>query len=338
MNFSLLDSATCDVGWAAYKDELCIKLFDSLVTYDDAQYICSAQGSRMSKSSLVMVKKAEMQELLGNYTKETYDNVWLGGKYDEEAAEFKWADGDALTFTNWNEGFPRNTSDSDTCIQLRPVNAKTTDDLDGKWEDTQCQRRNLAVCQKDVSWTLQDAVDVILNLREELRLTREDVRLSKEEIRVTQQDLRGSQEELRVTKEGLAATKRDLVDVSGRVVPVGSLYIEYFNQPSPRSLWPNFTWVDVSSQYAGQFFRVTGGSASSFGTVQSECSPRITSTHYARIYTWPTPVSIPSNDWSGYIYSGNGGNGGDVYGIRFLTAGCEVRPVNQAVKIWKRSS
>lgn len=120
-----------------------------------------------------MVKKAEVQQFLANYTNQIYDNIWLGGRYNAESSRFEWSDGEPLTYTNWNEGYPRNTSDMDTCIELKPMNAKTPNDIGGKWEDAPCQRRNLALCQRTLSWTLSDAVDVIISLREELFVTRE---------------------------------------------------------------------------------------------------------------------------------------------------------------------
>jgi hypothetical protein len=41
------------------------------------------------------------------------------------------------------------------------------------------------------------------------------------------------------------------------------------------------TWNDVSSAYAGVFFRVTGGDAASFGQVQNDNAPILKEVEYS---------------------------------------------------------
>lgn len=305
----LADAAECENGWTQYKDELCIQaLKPDLVTFDEAKDLCTSQGP---SASLLMVKGPELQDFLTTYTSELYDNLWLGGKYNNETAEFHWIDGEPLTYTNWADGYPRHTNDSDACIYVRPPNTQTS--TEAQWEDSACQRRNLAICQQPLVWNLQDAVDEIIRNRKEL-------------VSV---------------KEELEETKEILAKVNSMVVPVGSIYIEYFNQPSPRTLWPEIIWEDVTSSYAGLFFRALGGNGETWGTTQASCAPRIVSAEYWEFGNEsPSTIQIPENGWSEWGKIGVAFKSGTFVAesYRFNTNGCEKRPINQAVRIWKRIS
>lgn len=88
--------------WAAYKDELCIKAFPEFLPYYEALKYCNHISA-----SLVLVKEYELQELLASHTQETFDNLWLGGRINNQSKEFKWEDGEPLSYTDWQEGYPR---------------------------------------------------------------------------------------------------------------------------------------------------------------------------------------------------------------------------------------
>jgi hypothetical protein len=55
---------------------------------------------------------------------------------------------------------------------------------------------------------------------------------------------------------------------SFKTVPPGFIYIQLPNQIEPNLLWPKNTWRDVTSLYAGLFFRALGGDASAWTEVQ----------------------------------------------------------------------
>lgn len=59
----------------------------------------------------------------------------------------------------------------------------------------------------------------------------------------------------------------DIDSVKNRIYPVGMVYVQYPGMPAPSSLFPG-TWTNISSNYAGRFFRVEGGNAASFGSCQ----------------------------------------------------------------------
>jgi len=111
----------------------------------------------------------------------------------------------------------------------------------GKWANVSCRKRNLVICQKTPTWSLEDAVDAIIKSRRQVDS---------------------------ISAE-LAAARNEIAAINSRVVPIGSIYIEYHNQPAPRSFWPTLTWQDISGTYAGLFFRTAGGDAAGWGTAGS---------------------------------------------------------------------
>jgi len=255
-----------------------------------------------------MVKSAEIQETLEEMTNDIYDTLWIGAMYDNSSKVFKWVDGEPLTYSNWQEGYPTNVSDTQHCIELRPDSVKSPTAEKGKWADVACQKRNLVSCQKAPMWSFEDAVDEIIRIRVELANALEQISV-----------------------------------VSSRVVPVGSIYIEYHNQPAPGSLWPALTWQDISTSYAGLFFRITGEEAEEWGTTQSACAPRIremgVGSKEAPPY-FPNTVTVPESGYSPFVMTADrlAGSPFVQFGLRVHTNGCEVRPKNQAIRIWKRTA
>jgi len=270
----------CEDGWVPYKDEKCIKLFSSenLLTFEAAQVLCSTQGSTKYPATLVMVKSAEIQAILEEITSNTFDSLWLGATYDTGSKEFKWIDGESLTYSNWQDGYPTNSSDTQNCIELRPTEGRRLTAAKGRWANVPCQKRNLVICQKAPTWSLEDAVEEILSLR-----------------RQHQDDVDALNAELVKAAGQIQSLREEITVVNSRVVPVGSIYIEYADQPDPRSLWPTLSWQDISSTYAGLFFRTAGGDASSFGATQDACAPRLSQLYYAATDTdtYPTEVEVP---------------------------------------------
>ena len=132
-------------------------------------------------------------------------------------------------------------------------------------------------------------------------------------------------------------------------MPVGSVYVRFKGQPAPNTLWGG-TWQNISSQYAGEFFRAEGGDAPPFGQSQAEGLPNIT----GQIY--------PSDVYG--LSAGENINGEGCFnvfqqnrGISFNTTGLTWKfnfdasrssdiygksnhntPKNSTVQIWKRIS
>jgi hypothetical protein len=97
------------------------------------------------------------------------------------------------------------------------------------------------------------------------------------------------------------------------------------------------TWNDVSSAYAGVFFRVAGGEAASFGQVQGDNAPRLIgvySRYCEKLRDNPTSEShllMKLGRRSGVTA------GEPLFDIDFEMSDGEVRPRNMAIRVWKRA-
>lgn len=107
-------------------------------------------------------------------------------------------------------------------------------------------------------------------------------------------------------------------------------------------------WEQITSKYEGLFFRAEGNNSAVFnGGVQQENSPRLISLHSEQInkskYHVVGEVRLSSNvvfgGRSSPLYAGDV-NPTTTDFMRLLTnhSGGEVRPRNEAIRIWKRIS
>ena len=122
----------------------------------------------------------------------------------------------------------------------------------------------------------------------------------------------------------------------------GTVYVQFRGEKSPQELFGG-TWQNISNQHAGMFFRAEGGAAASFGSQQAGGLPNITGTFNAN--------TDDGTYWGGAVYlvdgstriGANGGDGPGVLGIDaslsnpLYGAATEVRPINEAIRIWKRT-
>jgi hypothetical protein len=124
-------------------------------------------------------------------------------------------------------------------------------------------------------------------------------------------------------------------------VPIGFIYVQLSGQPEPEILWSMVEWADVSSDYAGLFFRTVGGGSAVFGQTQNENSPRVVEVLNQRNGTIPQSpysVGLTSDSWSNAIYTGDFSRTRiDLFSLKFRVSGGEVRPRNKAIRIWKRT-
>lgn len=151
--------------------------------------------------------------------------------------------------------------------------------------------------------------------------------------------------------------------------PIGVTYTQYPGQKSPNDLWGLYsTWEEITD-YAGAFFRASGGNASAFigegGTLtaqgESIKSHNHTMNHGHSIYdpghahshylssnydSLGQPLYYSSGCQATGGYSGSQGTSSNATGISVNnyngntgdTGGTETRPVNYTVKIWKRTA
>lgn len=131
-------------------------------------------------------------------------------------------------------------------------------------------------------------------------------------------------------------------------IPVGFNYVQYPGEFAPADLFGG-TWENISSQFAGMFFRAEGGAAAAFGSSQGGGAPEV-----AGSVTNIASGGAESSVAAGAFYISSSGNnnkatasnpygwtvqpslslsrGNAVYG-----AAEEVRPYNSTIRIWKRT-
>ena len=146
----------------------------------------------------------------------------------------------------------------------------------------------------------------------------------------------------------LSRLQKALVNTMRNPVPIGFVFVQLPDQKPPQDLWPWMTWKNISSKYAGVFFRVEGEQSSEFGMVQDENAPRVTNintvTHDKSDPGWEEAkthltngfnnATIPVGNSSLWTYLG-GSNGTARY-VSLVTSDGEVRPKNMAIRVWIR--
>ncbi|CAG2103000.1 unnamed protein product [Medioppia subpectinata] len=195
--------------------------------------------------------------------------------------------------TDYENWLPGRPVNESNCVELVP------DELNmGKWQDIACAKKNAYLCKRFVAWSDQQVE----------RLIRENKRMVDEAV-------------------AKIALLQDCP------LPVGFIYVQLPSQADPKTLWPKSTWSDVTSAYAGQFFRAEGGGSLNFGAgVQSEDAPRLS--HVKRVtahHEYLVDIDIVPGTFSGYMFTGSYASTDN-----YLIRSAEVRPRNQAMRIFKR--
>lgn len=119
--------------------------------------------------------------------------------------------------------------------------------------------------------------------------------------------------------------------------PVGMVYQQFPNQAAPASLFGG-TWTNVSSAYAGDFFRAEGGAASAFESGEQAAT------------AVPAVNFLGSPSYAASAQAGFANPDGSTTGLAFrslnsssgssTTAGTMyyTRPVNRTIRIWRRTA
>ena len=116
-------------------------------------------------------------------------------------------------------------------------------------------------------------------------------------------------------------------------IPIGFIYHQLPSQPTPATLFGG-TWSNISSTYAGLFFRAEGGNASAF---EAGTQGFMMQSHN-HVGQW----AGAANGGGGFEGIGSSlvsGAAGNVTGAVYSgTAGVENRPVNKTIRIWERTA
>jgi hypothetical protein len=145
------------------------------------------------------------------------------------------------------------------------------------------------------------------------------------------------------------------VDGTGRgkgYLPLYAIYFQLPSQSAPSDLFGG-TWTDITSSYAGSFFRALGGNAAAFGTQQGDAirdiTGRVTFEGHNNGGFWYTNYDNSALQFGGIsptgkvvdIYSGSGVGAGNYVSFSaasVVPTAAENRPINNAIKIFRRSA
>ncbi|XP_054157087.1 uncharacterized protein LOC128955441 [Oppia nitens] len=279
--------------WDSFKDERCFRVYTDLGqhTYDSAQAICENNSA-----TLATIHNADEQEFITKLvfiTHKVVDEVWIGGH--REGKVFQWIQekADIGPYTNWLNGSPTNDTNED-CLQMVPKSKDM-----GKWDDENCTKKNLFVCQKLQKWTIDMIQQTLLNERKQLQSIIADMDSLKK----------------------------------ANPIPIGFTYVQLPKEKAPQDIWPTFKWQEVSANYAGVFFRITGGSAAPVGQIQEESTPRLAMIEIADATGYKDKSDPIGKGGHAKIKAGSTGN---PWFFQFDVSNDEVRPRNMAVRVWNR--
>ena len=132
-------------------------------------------------------------------------------------------------------------------------------------------------------------------------------------------------------------------------MPVGAIYVQFAGQTDPTTLFGG-TWENVSSIYAGLFFRAEGGNAAAFGSNQGGGAPNIVGfMGNVQMANWASTGAFYPNgtdgneyNWNEFRASGSGQRGINMYFSAANSNGTysanEFRSANSTIRIWKRTA
>lgn len=324
----LISTNSCGDWTIAYNDVKCLKVFDQMETYSEAEKLCQMTDP---SAKLLNIQTESEQEFIEKHLLAElglFNPVWLGGQWSDTSYEFE-VNSQKLTFRNWAEGSP-NRVDERKCIQLLAEHHTTeVDGNRGRWVNVRCQAKGSVVCQKLQHWPQVKFQESLL--RANIEAAQQQKTIKKLQFSLDE-SVKERQKELETAKESL--------------LPVGFIYVQLPKEAPPTEIWPQLNWTDVSSVYAGVFFRVAGEGATEFGgKVQESSAPKLVGVKLTDdASNKPTYAQIQQGKWSDGLYvkarteanakPSNSHN--DLKSLRFLVEGSEVRPKNMAIKVWKR--
>ena len=182
-----------------------------------------------------------------------------------------------------------------------------------------CEKKNAVLCEKAQEWSNSQIKNILQDLRKNFT------------DKFTSQQNQFSTE--------IAQLKKEIVNFNQNSVPIGFIYVQLSGQKDPQTLWANTKWSNVSPNYAGLFFRAEGGNASSFGNIQVEQTQAIFVKEEALLKNSDYNVehTISSTYDAKGLRTGDNQNASALhFSLNFRHSTDEIRPRNQAIRIWIR--
>lgn len=97
-------------------------------------------------------------------------------------------------------------------------------------------------------------------------------------------------------------------------------------------------WSEITTQYAGLFFRVEGGGSAPFGWLQEDTCPRLRTIQRQNTNSVTETHSVLSPGIWGPLISTGATGIGTHWALQFIVTGDETRPRNTAMRIWIRTN
>ncbi len=105
----------CRNGWTRYKHK-CLKFFDDLEGYSDAEEICQSNGG-----TLISIHSAEENKFaidLANRDQPIRYPVWIGAKRNNSLDFFEWTNGQEFNYSNWVCDEPKHSTDPESHVAM----------------------------------------------------------------------------------------------------------------------------------------------------------------------------------------------------------------------------
>ncbi|CAG2175052.1 unnamed protein product [Oppiella nova] len=342
-SYKKIDLNLCD-NWITYKKEKCYKVVSKRVTKTQALQECLTLDP---KASLITISSKEEQEFItnfiANYSSIT-DKVWTGMNNSNVHSYSNWVDDTPYEYsTRIYDSYQGNRMVSiGFCVQMS-VNVNFM----GKWYSEPCGRRALVVCQKRQEWTMNIVSTALENLTQIVNAQQNIINLLLRERNTNVNSMAANR--LNDKSTGKQNNPNNTVNTEQNdyfyqgdlgattfAIPIGFIYTQLPNQSEPRHLWPLTTWADVTKEYSGLFFRAEGGDSGVFGQIQpANYSTRKVFATGAETGTDGALNGIPKEQ----LYDVREGQWNGMQALNkiliYTTKG-ENRPINTAIKLWKR--
>ncbi|XP_028584276.1 mannose-binding protein-like [Podarcis muralis] len=103
------------------------------LTYSNGKRLCENGGA-----ALATPKNAAENAALAEIVKRNSKIVFLGINDIQTEGRFVYVNGAPLSYTNWKQGEPNNSGNKEDCVTIVE---------DGQWNDLDCERKTLTVCE-----------------------------------------------------------------------------------------------------------------------------------------------------------------------------------------------
>ncbi|XP_048579857.1 uncharacterized protein LOC5521688 isoform X1 [Nematostella vectensis] len=149
---SQANSVRCGVGWEEGPDDTCYQFnTDTLKIWADARAVCNGRGGDLL--SIVTANEKSYIEKRIKPLAGSSASLWIGLNDRESNRLFSWSDQSPFVITRWDAGYPKDTTNTKSCVELVPSRAAWRDVDCGEFKPFICKRKLVTTTQKKFSMT-----------------------------------------------------------------------------------------------------------------------------------------------------------------------------------------